>query len=355
MAYLPPVTHSRALPPVTATPRERSSTSAPIEPAQRSFREVDFPQAHPFEEPTSIIKVLKCEISELRQAVQAEQRQRADDIKRVDTDVAELHRLLVQDREEFHAATVKWSQSLITEVGRVDTTAQSLHEKLSGALEQQGKAVMAEVEVLRSALSRVKSSTVEKIAAQEEAFKELKDLIDANSHGDTEFAHEVMQKLEMQVETGRVQHRDLQQLRFDIAGFESKANLLDHEIQGTRLQHNKDYAEVKSNWSSEITNMRQVIEDFRQQTAAAMQRHWKTMSADFAEVRGHLDGLRGGLEKEAEERAQESEALDGKVTSLRDQAERLRKVSDWQTSLYTHNKQIGARPFGTVQPHLGQG
>lgn len=305
----------------------------PVEAAGRRFAADD---SHPFDEPYSVLKSLRTEISELRCALQVEQKQRDIDVQRLAAELLELRGALSQDKGDLAAASLSWNRSLREEVARINGATQALDCKLTNALDNYHHSALTETNAVRQDLTKLAGHLELKHRDWLSSHEALVAKVKANEEGDTEFSRQVMQTLDEHAERAKALEEELGQSRAHADNLENQSTALGEAIKSVEEKHVREHTTLHAMLKSEVGRMERGIEEFRISTAAAMQRHWKTTTEDLTEVRARISGLNIGLERERNDRQNVGEVLDRRINENWGQTMKFTQVSDRAPSLYTH-------------------
>jgi len=239
--------------------------------------------------------------------VHAEQQERTFELKKIGQDVAELHRLIAQGQVDLAETGKTWSGALRSEVARIDNVAREMQERLSQGTQNAKK-----------------------------AFQELARRIDAIAQGEIEFAKDIRKDTRAHEEKLKLLHQELGEHTGSLMRCDMRAGTLLEAVQKVqeKLENNDQY--LRSHLADELHRIDKVVEDHRLATSSAIQRHWKTMTADFTEVRAHVEGLKSSLEGERRERVQTAELLGSRVDATMKECSRWTVVTDRTKSLYSH-------------------
>jgi len=303
---------------------------------------LDKSPGHPFDEPYTMLRSLKLEINDIRAAVYAEQQERAFEIKQMGQDLAEIHRQIAQGQVDLADSGKAWKSALQSEVVRIDATSRDMQDRLSQGTAHVKKVLANEIEALRTGQAKLQKSLHSMHDGQEKALRDLAGRIDANAHGDNEFAKDIRKDLLDHTEKLKLIRAELGEHSGSLTHCSMSADALLDTVQKVqeRVEHDNQY--LKSHLAEELQRIDQVIEGHRIATASAIQSHWKTMTNDFREVRARVEGLKNNLDGERRERVQTAELLGSRVDDTLRECSRWTVVSDRTKSLYSH-KGLGPR------------
>jgi len=295
-----------------------------------------------------MLQSLRMELNDLRAAQRGEKEERVREIKMVNQEVVELRRGLAQSRSEQAEASNRGAAALRAEVLRIDAAVRDMHDNLSSAQQLARKALESDANQSRAAIAKLRQSLDTSDRSQTEALKSLIERIDANTNGDSEFAKAMTNKLDEQTRDLNLVHQELSERITSIKYYDKAIGDLENGLSKVQDRLAVDRDMVNAFVQEEMSRMDKAIDEHRVATAGAIQRHWKTMTNDFTEVRARLNIVTGSLAQERDERTQACEVVGSRVDNLAAKAT-WRGAPDMQSSLYSHKSPAGMPPSLYVQ------
>eukprot|EP00928_Gymnodinium_smaydae_P090195 TRINITY_DN74036_c0_g1_i1.p1 TRINITY_DN74036_c0_g1~~TRINITY_DN74036_c0_g1_i1.p1 ORF type:complete len:231 (+),score=60.37 TRINITY_DN74036_c0_g1_i1:84-776(+) len=163
---------------------------------QPSLGSAQVPQSgeeHPFDSPFALMQSMQAEIRELRDALNAEAQRRTSEVEALRAETNSLRAALEQERSERQASCNFLEERLNSETGDIRGNAAKFEYQTNAALSE--RAELSSHTALRSEFDDLCARHQREVAERTRALQELTANIEANAHGDNEFAQQMRSEL----------------------------------------------------------------------------------------------------------------------------------------------------------------